>query len=549
MVAVRGRVLCERECRFAERFFASPPHIFTHISRSLSGHARAPPPPAAAMSHGPIFKALRAYGLRGTFDKLYKMRTFKFGKLVGTDSLGNKYFENYVDYPHPHNRWVEYSGDKNFYEVDASNVPAEWHGWLHNSTADPPTEVSNKREKHPSPPAFCCGCAPLSRAPRAHHSHGGPLTFFFFFPPVPLPSRARAQTTVGSTHRVEPLQNSQGSSAPYARNLGGVIAPPSPNHTQSRPRGYGLGNGIWSAPFEESYWTQPGYPTDKRNRATHVSARRGRLGFSLRDTPLTIQAKAAARAGLSLEEYQAVADESHPTRALLLLTGGQVSREDAADLVAAARQGGGGGDGALIEEALAGIPEDMTKRDQALRLAVNVPLSKEDVGSLASAIASVLTAEEQTLLDEGLDIEGLRDRAGVHQAIIDEYKLIDTKEARRGVEEAVAIRDKCLEKVRRRGGGERGRGGGNSISPRSLTTYARPHTLPNTERRLPSSTSSRPSSSRWRPPLTRRRTRWPRRRWRWSFSERGSGGRRDDASFKTHKHTLWPPASMSPPPC
>jgi NADH:ubiquinone oxidoreductase subunit len=39
-------------------------------------------------------------------------------------------------------RWVEYAGDKSFYQVDASFVPPEWHGWLHSVTAEVPTKVS-----------------------------------------------------------------------------------------------------------------------------------------------------------------------------------------------------------------------------------------------------------------------------------------------------------------------------------------------------------------------------------------------------------------------
>jgi len=93
------------------------------------------------MSHGHFLRALKEYGVVGTFKKLYKMRTIKFGTLIGTDQFGNRYFENTKDYPYGQHRWVEYSGEKSFYEVDASVIPAEWHGWIHHVTADPPTEV------------------------------------------------------------------------------------------------------------------------------------------------------------------------------------------------------------------------------------------------------------------------------------------------------------------------------------------------------------------------------------------------------------------------
>ncbi|KAF6138776.1 hypothetical protein GIB67_040908 [Kingdonia uniflora] len=46
---------------------------------------------------------------------------------VGVDKFGNKYYEN-LDYQSGRHRWVEY-GDKNRY--NASQVPPEWHGWLH----------------------------------------------------------------------------------------------------------------------------------------------------------------------------------------------------------------------------------------------------------------------------------------------------------------------------------------------------------------------------------------------------------------------------------
>lgn len=57
------------------------------------------------------------------------------GEQVGTDAAGNTYFrsprkktvEGYEK------RWVIYAGAN-----DASNVPSEWHGWLHHSYDDVP---------------------------------------------------------------------------------------------------------------------------------------------------------------------------------------------------------------------------------------------------------------------------------------------------------------------------------------------------------------------------------------------------------------------------
>jgi len=50
-----------------------------------------------------------------------KIHTFFFGKLVGKDSFGNKYYKSRSD-----KRWVIYKG-----EVDASKIPNEWYSWMH----------------------------------------------------------------------------------------------------------------------------------------------------------------------------------------------------------------------------------------------------------------------------------------------------------------------------------------------------------------------------------------------------------------------------------
>src|SRR3546814_1101218 len=56
--------------------------------------------------------------------------------LVGTDGQGNRYYEakngaTVGGYPR---RWVLYNG-----YAEASRVPPEWHGWVHNTVDTPPT--------------------------------------------------------------------------------------------------------------------------------------------------------------------------------------------------------------------------------------------------------------------------------------------------------------------------------------------------------------------------------------------------------------------------
>ena len=49
------------------------------------------------------------------------LKTFFFGKFVGKDSFGNKYYESKKG-----KRWVIYSN-----EVEASKIPVEWYSWMH----------------------------------------------------------------------------------------------------------------------------------------------------------------------------------------------------------------------------------------------------------------------------------------------------------------------------------------------------------------------------------------------------------------------------------
>ena len=59
-----------------------------------------------------------------------RIKTILFGKLVGKDSFGNKYYESKNG-----KRWVIYSD-----EIDASKIPVEWFSWIHHT--------NNKIEKN-----------------------------------------------------------------------------------------------------------------------------------------------------------------------------------------------------------------------------------------------------------------------------------------------------------------------------------------------------------------------------------------------------------------
>ena len=59
-----------------------------------------------------------------------RLQTIFFGKLVGSDNLGNKYYENKNG-----KRWIIYANS-----IDASKIPVEWYSWIH--------FTSNKIEKN-----------------------------------------------------------------------------------------------------------------------------------------------------------------------------------------------------------------------------------------------------------------------------------------------------------------------------------------------------------------------------------------------------------------
>jgi NADH dehydrogenase (ubiquinone) 1 alpha subcomplex subunit 12 len=77
-------------------------------------------------------------GVVATFKKVFRMDDFRSGTLVGEDKYGNKYYENNY-YFFPRNRWVEYAKWRNL-EYDASQIPADWYGWIHHKTDIPPNK-------------------------------------------------------------------------------------------------------------------------------------------------------------------------------------------------------------------------------------------------------------------------------------------------------------------------------------------------------------------------------------------------------------------------
>ena len=68
--------------------------------------------------------------------------TSRKGTKVGEDTQGNVYYNNADD----SRRWVIYNG-----ENEASRVNPEWHGWLHHTWDEPPTEIALPRKAWEKP--------------------------------------------------------------------------------------------------------------------------------------------------------------------------------------------------------------------------------------------------------------------------------------------------------------------------------------------------------------------------------------------------------------
>src|SRR5581483_8475246 len=73
-----------------------------------------------------------------------RLYTAFFGQLVGIDQFGNRYYlrqgrthgdSSVADPRKREKRWVMYKGI-----AEPSKVPPEWHGWLHYTFDQPPTE-------------------------------------------------------------------------------------------------------------------------------------------------------------------------------------------------------------------------------------------------------------------------------------------------------------------------------------------------------------------------------------------------------------------------
>ncbi len=78
-----------------------------------------------------------------------RLFTYFSGRMVGTDAVGNRYYEEKRARPAPlrQRRWVMYPG-----VVEASTIPPEWHSWLHYTTDAPIPETVRRAWQKPHEP-------------------------------------------------------------------------------------------------------------------------------------------------------------------------------------------------------------------------------------------------------------------------------------------------------------------------------------------------------------------------------------------------------------
>ena len=81
-----------------------------------------------------LLKKIFTWWNRDTFGT--RIKTILFGKFIGSDENGNKYYESKKG-----KRWVIYAN-----EIDASKIPVEWYSWIHFMTNK--IENIHKLEKH-----------------------------------------------------------------------------------------------------------------------------------------------------------------------------------------------------------------------------------------------------------------------------------------------------------------------------------------------------------------------------------------------------------------
>lgn len=98
-----------------------------------------------------------------------RLFTYFHGRPVGKDAAGNCYYkEKRARGGRREKRWVLYNG-----APEPSNVPPEWHGWLHYTTDIPPDKQHRTHHGWEKPALSNQTGTPGAYLPPGHLSKGG----------------------------------------------------------------------------------------------------------------------------------------------------------------------------------------------------------------------------------------------------------------------------------------------------------------------------------------------------------------------------------------
>ena len=98
-----------------------------------------------------------------------RIYTFVNGILVGRDEFGNRYYRGKGRKLNGRERrWVVYKG-----KAEASNVPPEWHAWLHFTVDEPLTEQAAMAQSWQKTHQANLTGTPKAYRPKGHELEGG----------------------------------------------------------------------------------------------------------------------------------------------------------------------------------------------------------------------------------------------------------------------------------------------------------------------------------------------------------------------------------------
>eukprot|EP01147_Barroeca_monosierra_P006912 gene6912-9546_t len=88
-----------------------------------------------------VLRRIQRVGWKQVVKDLSREGKLMPGTLVGVDAHGNRYYED-RDQLYGQDRRVDYASS----EVDGSQIPGEWHRWVHHMTDDLPDSTEPRKK-------------------------------------------------------------------------------------------------------------------------------------------------------------------------------------------------------------------------------------------------------------------------------------------------------------------------------------------------------------------------------------------------------------------